>query len=123
MTKWFNSVKHALNGIVLFFRTERNAKIELVTAVFAIALSLWLQISKTEFCIILLCIGAVLSAEAFNSAIERLADKISPEIDTDIKAVKDMAAGAVLLFSIISLATGLIILGPEFFNKISTLIQ
>lgn len=113
MKKWFNSFGFALAGILLFFKTERNARIELVAACIAILLSIWLQIPAVEFSIILLCIGAVLSAEAFNSSIERLADHQTSEIKPHIKAVKDIAAGAVLIFSIIALVIGLIILGPK----------
>ncbi len=113
MKKWFNSFGHALDGIIFFFKTERNARIELFFSCIAISLSLWLQISHVEFCIILLCIAAVLSAEAFNSAIERLADIHHPGYDSRVKKVKDVAAGAVLLFSFIALLIGSLILGPE----------
>jgi diacylglycerol kinase len=115
MRKWFNSFRHAAVGILLFFRTERNAKFELVAACLAIFLSLWLQISGVEFCIILICIAAVFSAEAFNSAIERLADMHGHNIDPRIKSIKDIAAGAVLIAAIVSFIAGLLLLGPRLF--------
>lgn len=113
MRKWFNSFGHALAGVLLLFKTERNARIELVAACIAIFLSVWLQISTLEFCIILLCIAAVFSAEAFNSAIERLADVQSPHIDPRIKAVKDIAASAVLMVAFASFVIGIIIMLPR----------
>ncbi len=113
MKKWFHSFKFALSGIHLFFKTERNARIEFVAAIVALALSLWFQIPKIELCIILLCIAGVLSAEAMNSAIEKLADLHSPDIDPRIKVVKDMAAGAVLIMAVVALVVGIIILVPR----------
>ena len=63
--------------------------------------------------IICLCIGLVLSAEAVNSAIEALADRVSPAYDEAIKRTKDLAAGAVLLLAIASAVVGLIIFLPK----------
>jgi diacylglycerol kinase len=116
MRKWFNSFGHAWAGILLFFRTERNARIELVAAGIAVGLSLWLQLSAIEFAIILLCIAGVLSAEAFNSAIERLADFHHPGIHPDIKVLKDVSAGAVLIISLISLLIGIALFIPRIFT-------
>jgi diacylglycerol kinase len=116
MRKWFNSIRYASEGVYLFLKTERNARISLVAACMAIFLSLWLQISGIEFCIILMCIAAVLSAEAFNTAIERLADMHGYQIDPRIKSIKDIAAGAVLIVALCSLLTGLIIFGPRIIN-------
>ena len=52
-------------------------------------------------------------AEAFNTAIEKLCDKVSPERDPLIKTTKDVAAGAVLLFVLGAVAVGLIIFIPK----------
>ncbi len=60
-----------------------------------------------------LCIGGVLMAEGFNSAVEALADKICTTPDPLIKRAKDIAAGAVLLFVIAAVAVGLIIFIPR----------
>ena len=66
-----------------------------------------------EWIVICLCIGLVLSAEAVNSAIEALADRVSPAYDEAIKRTKDLAAGAVLLLAIASAVVGLIIFLPK----------
>ena len=72
-----------------------------------------LHLSPTEWIIITLCIGLVLAAEAVNSAIEALADRVSAEYDEAIKRTKDLAAGAVLLLAIASAIVGLIIFLPK----------
>jgi diacylglycerol kinase len=60
-----------------------------------------------------LCIALVLALEAVNSAIEYLADKISPEQDPLIGKAKDIAAGAVLIAAIGAAIIGSLIFIPK----------
>ncbi len=113
MRRWLNSARHAINGIARLLREERNARIEAVMAVLAILLGIVTRIPRLEWLVILLCIGMVLAAEAFNAAIERLADLHTTERDERIKGLKDMAAGAVLITSIAALAAGVVIFVPR----------
>lgn len=53
-------------------------------------------------------------AEGFNTAIEKLADRVTREQDPLIGAAKDVAAGAVLLMAVASVVVGLIIFLPKF---------
>ena len=62
---------------------------------------------------ILFFIGLVLAAEAVNSAIEALADVVSPDYNEGIKRTKDLAAGAVLLLAMTAAMVGLIIFIPK----------
>jgi diacylglycerol kinase len=117
MKRWFSSVCHAFAGLVLLFSTERNARIELGAAVLILVLGIWLKLSAIEICIVLLCIGGVIAAEAINSAIERMSDFQHPGIHPDIKSIKDLAAAAVLVMSVISFAAGLIIFAPALMEK------
>ncbi len=113
MRRWLNSARHAVNGIARLLREERNARIEAVLAVLAILLGIVTRITALEWLVIILCIGMVLAAEAFNAAIERLADLHTTARDERIKALKDMAAGAVLIASIAALAAGIVIFVPR----------
>jgi len=113
MKKLLSSAGYAIHGLALFVRTERNARIEISISVVVIILALCVKVSLVEWSILLLCIGLVLMAEAFNSAVERMADFQTKEKHPDIKSIKDMAAGAVLISAIISLVIGVIILGPR----------
>ncbi len=102
-----------MRGVIVFFRTERNARIELFFAIVAIFLGWILQISVIEFCIVLLCIAAVIGAEAINSTIEHLADFQTKEIHPAIRDIKDISAGAVLITSLMALVVGILIFGPK----------
>jgi len=107
------SFKYAFNGLWLLIRDEHNSRIHLVFAVLTIFGGFWFKISSTEWMILMLTIALVFAAEFFNSAIEALADKISPEVDPSIKKAKDVAAGGVLLSAIISVIVGVLIFGAK----------
>ncbi|GGI28455.1 diacylglycerol kinase [Pedobacter mendelii] len=115
ITARFKSFKYAFNGLRHFFIVEHNARIHLVAAAFAIVISFYLNISTTEWIAIFTVVVIVFIAEIFNSCIEKLADVVSPEINSQIKLVKDMAAAAVLIAAILALAVGAIIFLPKLF--------
>ena len=100
---------YALNGIVLFFLKERHAKIHAVAALFIMTLSFYLHITSSEWLWVLLCITLVIATEMINTAIERLCNKLTTELDSDIKIIKDVSAGFVLISSLFSVAVAAII--------------
>ena len=107
------AVKNALNGIINFFRSERNAKIQALVTVVVLLTSAFLRLSSTEWILILLCIGAVLTAEMMNSALEHVCNLVQTEYHPLIKKIKDVSAGAVLTASVISVIIGMIIFIPK----------
>lgn len=108
------SFKYAFKGISTLFREEANARIHICVTLLVVIAGFIFRISPMEWCAVALCIGGVLMAEGFNSAVEALADKISPHYDPLIGKAKDLAAGAVLLFTGGAVAVGLIIFLPKF---------
>lgn len=108
------SFKHAFRGLWWLIREEHNSWIHLAIVVVLIPACILLHLSLKEWTVIALSIGLVLSLELVNSAIERLADKISPGHDPEIGKIKDIAAAAVLVAAIAAAAAGLIILVPKF---------
>ena len=113
MVNFLKSFVYAFHGFATFFRHERNGKIQLFVAAVAISLSCWLGLSSTEWLAILGCIGAVLSLEMINSAIEKLCNLVHPAHHPLVKSIKDMCAGAVLWVSITSTIIGVIIFLPK----------
>ncbi|MCH5225859.1 MAG: diacylglycerol kinase family protein [Muribaculaceae bacterium] len=106
---------YAFKGTGRLFRGEAHAQIHLCVALCVIIAGFGFGINAMEWCLVVLCIGAVFAAEAFNTALEKLADKVSRETDPLIGAAKDVAAGAVLILSIASVVVGLIIFLPKIF--------
>ncbi|MBA4196889.1 MAG: diacylglycerol kinase [Chitinophaga sp.] len=109
------AVANAVNGILFFFKKERNAKIQMAIAITTVLISVCLGVNKGEWMVILLCIALVIGLEMLNSAIEKLCDAVHPEVHPFIKQTKDIAAGAVLFACLISAIIGIIIFLPKLF--------
>lgn len=92
---------------------QQNLRIHLVIALLVIILCFVLQISFIEWCIVIVCIGMVISAELFNSAIEKWVDLVSPERNKKAGDIKDISAAAVLILAIMAAIIGCIIFGKQ----------
>jgi diacylglycerol kinase (ATP) len=113
MKKFIRGFGYAFKGIWHSTVTQLNFKVHLAAAVVAVYAGYALHISNSEWLWITLCIGLVLAAELFNTAIEFLTDLVSPEYNKKAGLVKDMSAGAVLVTAICALIIGLIIFLPK----------
>ena len=109
--KVLRSFRFAGQGIIDLFRYENNAKVHLLIAIVVLVAGFWLGISRIEWAVLITQIGLVWAAEAINTALEKLCDFVSPGIHPQIKAIKDMASGAVLILAIAAVVVGLLILG------------
>jgi len=110
--KIIQSFKYACAGLTTFFRRERNGKIQLAMAMLTVTAGLALHLSINKWIAILVCISMVLSMEMINTAIEKLCNFVHPDEHPEIKIVKDIAAGAVLLAAVVSLFIGILIFLP-----------
>ena len=117
--KRIQSFGYALNGLKILITEEHNARIHLVVSVIVIILGFAFGISLSEWISICLCIGLVIVTETINSAIENLADFVSPAKNELIKKVKDLSAFAVLFSAVIAVITGLIIFLPKITGLLS----
>jgi diacylglycerol kinase len=111
MSDFIKSLSFAINGLKLVLK-EKHIKIHLIIAALVITASFYFRITHTEWCFVLICIGLVLSLEIINTAIEHFVDLVEPNHNPKAGAIKDLAAGAVLVFSLISIVIGIMI-----FNK------
>ncbi|AGK54961.1 diacylglycerol kinase family protein [Bacillus sp. 1NLA3E] len=114
--KVYKSFSFAIQGIIHAFKHERNLKIHFVAALLVILLGCWLQLTTTEWLFVLLAIGGVITLELLNTAVERLVDLVTKEDHPLAKQAKDIAAGAVLVYAILSVLIGLIIFIPKLLN-------
>ncbi len=103
----------ALRGIVALVRTQANARIHLLATVLVVAAGFVFRIPRGEWVPLAFAIGIVWIAEALNTAVEALADRVSREHDESIRRAKDVAAGAVLFAAITAAVVGLVVLGPH----------
>lgn len=103
------SFGYAFCGIGHCIKTQRNMRIHLSAVVLVSYFSYHYGLERWEWLVLLLCFGAVLTAEAFNTAIETAIDLCSPEYHPLARIAKDAAAGAVLISALISVAVGVLL--------------
>jgi len=84
-----------------------------VVAVLVVSAALILQLPATEVAAVLFAILVVFLAEIFNTAIEKTLDLVQPDHHEQVRLVKDMAAGAVLVAAAGAVAIGIIVFGPH----------
>lgn len=116
LLKRAKSFTHAGRGLQLFLKTTHNAWIHISIFIFTVILGIYLNITNIEWMILFLTGGFVLSAEAFNTAIEIDIDLTSPEYHPYARDTKDVAAGAVLISAIVAVIVGLFIFIPHLIN-------
>lgn len=107
------SFQFAWQGIFAFLRREHNAWLHFVATVAVIILASVVRLDKTELLALVFAIGFVWVAEMLNTCIEHMMDFISTEKRPEIKFIKDLSAGAVLIAAITALVTGGIIFIPK----------
>lgn len=110
--KQLRSFRYAWQGIHQCVGREQNLSFHLIVTVLVIGAGFAFGITAGEWTAICLCIGLVVSAELFNTAIERLVNLVSPQRHPLAGQVKDIAAGAVLVCALAAIAVGLIIFVP-----------
>lgn len=107
------SFVYAFAGLKKFFRTEHNAWIHLLVTAAVLIAGILLNLDRMEWVGVLFAIGLVLCAEAFNTCIEKMMDRLLPGLDERVKYIKDLAAGGVLIAAIIAVAIGVFIFLPR----------
>jgi len=110
----FKSFKYAFSGISYVLITSRNFKIQLIFAVTSLMIGFLLQISQSNYVILIATIMSVLILEILNTSIESIVDLVvKKEFSSLAKISKDTSAGAVLLASINSVIIALYIFVPK----------
>jgi diacylglycerol kinase (ATP) len=109
----------AISGIVHTFRTQRHMRVHLYVTILTVLGAFFLNLRLREILILLFMITFVLVAEMFNSAIEAVVDLASPNYHPLAKFAKDIAAGAVLITTIMSIIVGsMVVLGEDNWERI-----
>jgi len=110
----FISFKYAFLGISFVLKTSRNFKIQLVFAVTSLIVGFLLQISQSNYVILIATIMSVFILEILNTSIESIVDLVvKKDFSSLAKISKDASAGAVLLASINSVIIALYIFVPK----------
>ncbi len=113
LAKKMHSVRFALNGLKTAWQEETSFRLQVGAMLLVIVLGWAFDISKVEWLLVFIAVGFVLSAEVFNTALEELCDKFRAEHDPHIGKIKDLAAAAVLIASLVSLVIGVMVFFPH----------
>jgi diacylglycerol kinase (ATP) len=90
-------LRFALAGIAHALRAERSLRTQAALLAGVLLVLLWFRPEPLWWALVALASAAVLAAELFNTALERLVDHLHPTLHEQVRIVKDCAAGGVLL--------------------------
>lgn len=108
---WSRKFRDAFRGCKLGFRGEGDFFLHYFAAAVVIAAGALLEANRVEWCLLVGCITIVLTAEMFNSSIERLAKAVDKNYNEHLRDALDIAAGGVLTAGIGAAVLGTIVLG------------
>ena len=113
MKKFLQGLGYAFAGLGIAWKEEANFRIQVVMTLLVVAFGWYVRLTSVEWMFVALSIAFVLSAEAFNTAIEELGDLHETNHNPRVARLKDLSAAAVLLASLGALAVGLIVFLPH----------
>lgn len=106
----FHKFKYALEGLKYALSKDKSVRIQSVIAGLVIALSFILKLDKYDLIVVLVLCALVIALEMLNSSLELLSDFVCEgKYSEEIKRVKDVGAGAVLVISLFASIIGFMI--------------
>ena len=116
LKRFKKSLKHAIDGMFYAIKHEKNFRIEVMMAIFVIAMMFVFKLKNWEIIVLVLIIMWVLILELVNTVFERVVDILKPRIHPYAHLIKDLMAAVVLLSSIVAVIVGVIIFYPYFMD-------
>ena len=111
--RWIHRFVCAGRGLCYVLANEPSGRVHCVALGVVPVLGGWLGLTALEWAVLALAAASVIAAEALNTAVERLADRVSKEREETIGLIKDVAAGGVLASTIGAVIAGLAVIGPK----------
>ncbi|RZK51171.1 MAG: diacylglycerol kinase family protein [Pedobacter sp.] len=115
MKRFLSSFGFAFKGLAYAFKTQLNFRVHCIALILVVVLGLFFKLDRSEWLWIVIAVVMVFSAELINTALEVLVDLVSPQQHPKAGAIKDLAAGAVLITAVGALIIGLFIFVPKLF--------
>lgn len=117
-TIFFQSLTHALHGIWITFREEKNMKKHVLASILVVLSGILCHCTWMEWLWLLQCIVLVFVTEMINTVIEIVVDVLAKGTYYEwAKKAKDIAAGAVLVSALYALVSACIIFIPKLVNR------
>lgn len=112
LKSFLKSFATAFQGLVHVVRLEQNARFHLLIAILVLLMAVFFGVSNIELAAIFFAVIVVFVAEVFNTAIEKTLDIVEPDHSSEVKVIKDIAAGAVLVAAVGAAVIGLAVFTP-----------
>jgi diacylglycerol kinase len=113
-----SSFRYAWQGLRKALQKETHLRFHASATLAVVLVGVFLPLTRTDWALLALAMGAVWCAELLNTAIERLTDLVSPGPHPLAGEAKDVAAAAVLVTAAAAAAVGALILGPALWNRV-----
>jgi diacylglycerol kinase len=110
---WIRKFGNACRGIKRGVRGESSFFVHFFIALCVVIAAAVLKLELASWCLLVLCIGSVMAAEMFNSALEHLAKAVTSDDHPEIRDALDISSGAVLVASVSATIVGALIFVPR----------
>jgi diacylglycerol kinase len=110
---WRRKFADAFRGIWLGMRDQSSFGAHIVAAFLVLMAARVFELGIWQWVALLMCITMVMTAEMFNSALERMARAVDPTYNPHVAAALDIASAAVLLAAMGAVTVGAVIFLPE----------
>ncbi len=110
---WAEKFRAAFRGLWYGIVGQSSFAVHFAVAFLVLVIAAILGVTETEWCILILSIAVVMTAELINSALEWFAPAVTQEYNRYIETALDVASAAVLLASLGSAVIGFIIFGEH----------
>jgi len=107
------SFRYAWEGIAAFMQREHNAWLHFMATVAVVTLAALVKLTKSELLALVFVIGLVWITEMVNTCIEHIMDHVTPHHHPDVKFIKDLASGSVLVAAFTAVITAGIVFIPK----------
>ena len=94
--KLYLNFLNSINGLKIACK-EHSFIIEIMGGIILIPYLIYIELNFLFKILVIITYFALLAFEIVNTAIEKLCDKITKEIDSDIKKIKDLASASVFV--------------------------
>lgn len=104
--------KYAFKGIFHALLNEANFRVQVLYAIVIVYAGVYFEISATEWGLLVLSLGFLLTSEMVNTAVENVIDHVIHHYDESARIIKDLSAGFVLVTGICTLIVSIIVFWP-----------
>ena len=111
--KLIKSFRYAYSGLRYAYKNEQSLAVDIGMALVVAIAGILFKVSITEWAILVITVGLVISLELLNTAIEAVIDLVTEKYHPIAKVAKDTSAAAVAVLAVVSVIEGLIIFLPK----------